>query len=210
MNVLDQCEGHRAVRGTAVRLVILAILLGTWGGPLPARGDEPPGATELSELVVGRRTVPLPAQLPSGKTVRPIALFQSQVVDLVPDHYRPVSIQRLRQAIAQLTDRSEDDQTSRLRSAVYWIRVVDGVLVSDRLSTIDIETDQQGVVRRSLGKVNLAIVQPQRRESVDALNQLPRLESDSDGDLSVVFQARSNVRSVIEFKWRLRGESVGS
>ncbi len=107
--------------------------------------------------------VPLPAELPDGRVVRPIGVFQSQLVELIPDNYEAVSLDSLREAISQLVDDSRDDQTSRLRSSVYWVRIVDGTLVSDR-SVIDIETDREGLVRRSLGRTNLAIEIPQRRD----------------------------------------------
>ena len=93
-------------------------------------------------------------------------------------------------------------------AVVYWIRVVDGTLVSDR-SVIDIDTDQEGVIRRWLGKINLAIESPARRGIASVVGTLPRLESEADGSVSVVFRASRNIRSVIEFKWRLRGQDVG-
>ncbi len=175
---------------------------------LPATAQTDDQATSTSDRG-SALTLPLPPRLPDGRSFRPIAFFQSQLAELIPADYRPISITRLNDALAEMTNLATDDQASRLRSSVYWIRVVDGTLVSDR-SVIDIETDREGIVRRSLGKINLAIDDPQRRSSADALAALPRLESDSDGNLSVVFHADSNTKSGIEFKWRLRGQNVGS
>jgi hypothetical protein len=192
------CRHGRGMTVTGVMLLLL--------GVVPAvQAQNPKPATPAGS---GGLALPLPSALPDGRVLRPIGVFQSQLVELIPDHFEPVSLDSFREAISQLIDHSRDDQTSRLRSSVYWIRVVDGTLVSDR-SVIDIETDQEGVIRRSLGKINLAIESPTRRDIASVLGTLPRLESEADGIVSVVFRASQSVRSGIEFKWRLRGQDVG-
>ncbi len=153
--------------------------------------------------------LPIAVSLPDGRPLRPIGIYQSQMDELIPQHYRPVAIDRLNEAITQLTDRATDDQASRLKGAVYWVEVENGKLVSDR-SEIDIESDLQGEVRRSLGIVNLAIEQPQNRGPVPAIDVLPRLESEPDGNLVAVFRSDDTVRTGIRFKWQLRGTTLGS
>jgi hypothetical protein len=156
-----------------------------------------------------RPVLRLPPALPDGRPLRPIALFESQMDELVPDDYRPVSIDQLQDAIARLTDRATDDRASRLRSAVYWVKVRNGSLISNR-SVIDIASDRPTVVRRSLGKVNLAIENPQGRNSDLSLDSLPRLESDPDGNLVAVFRGDSVDGGGIEFQWKLDGRLAGS
>ncbi len=97
--------------------------------------------------------------------------------ELIPSHYRPVAIDRLNEAITQLTDRATDDQASRLKGAVYWVEVANGRLVSDR-SEIDIESDLQGEVRRSLGKSQSSDRATAEPRHVPAIDVLPRLESE--------------------------------
>ena len=154
-------------------------------------------------------SLPIANNLPDGRPLRPIGIYLSQIDELIPSHYRPVSIERLNEAIAKLTDRATDDQASRLKSAVYWVQVSNGRLVSDR-SVIDLESDLAGEVRRSLGKVNLAIEQPRSSGNTPAIDVLPRLESQPDGNLVAVFRGDDPVHTGLAFKWRLRGKVLGS
>ncbi len=151
----------------------------------------------------------LPPTLSDGRPLRPIGFFQSQAPELVPEDYFPVEVDELNAAIRERLESTVDDRSSRLRSAEYWIRVVDGTLVSDP-SIIDLESNREGIVRRNLGKVNFAIDGPQRSENSNALSTLPRLESSPNGDLHVVFQSDASTKSDVEFKWRLFGKNVGS
>ena len=168
-----------------------------------------PGPKQSAQERNGRTSLPIATKLPDGRPLRPIRIYQAQMDELIPDHYRPVAIDQFNEAITQLTGRATDDQASRLKGAVYWVEVENGKLVSDR-SEIDIESDVQGEVRRSLGKVNLAIEQPQTRGTVAAFEVLPRLESEPDGNLVAVFRGDDTVRTAIGFKWRLRGKILGS
>ena len=147
----------------------------------------------------------IPSVLPDGRPLVPIMMYQSQMDELIPETYRPVSVDRLTQAVQKMTNRATDDQASRLRGAVYWIQVVGEELVSSS-SVIDIESDLRSVVRRSLGKVNLAIAPSQGRGPF-ALQSLPRLETVADGNLVAVFQGDSRLGNGIEFQWSLRGET---
>ena len=124
----------------------------------PANAAAGAEAIHSSDLVQ-RTALRLPPSLPDGRPLRPIALFMSQMDELIPDDYRPISIDQLNEAITRLTDRATDDKASRLKSAVYWVEVEDDTLVSNR-SVIDIESDRPTEVRRSLGKVNLALEPP--------------------------------------------------
>lgn len=65
-----------------------------------------------------RPTLRLPPALPDGRPLRPIALFSSQMDELIPDDYRPISMDQLSEAITRLTDRATDDKASRLKSGL--------------------------------------------------------------------------------------------
>ena len=151
----------------------------------------------------------LPAVLPDGRRITPIGMYQSQMDELVPDDYRPVSLEQLNQAIAKWTARATDDQTSRLKGAVYWVRVADDTLVSEK-SILAIESDRTGQVRRSLGKLNLPINQPQG--FLPGNTTIPRMESESNGNLVAVFRGDEKLgsSSEIRYSWNMRGTKAGN
>lgn len=199
-----------ALFGRLMRRSPFPVLAFVWmlGGTVAAQTDEINNSGTTDEPRNGGLVVPLPEGIPDGRVFRSVGLYQSQLVELLPDSYWPVSVTRLRDALTRMRNRSTDDRTSRVKNAVYWVRIVDGRLESDR-STIDIETDESGIVRRSLGFTNLAISGPQLREGTVDLDRLPRMETDRNGNLLAVFRAEPNVRSDIEFKWQLRGQTAG-
>ncbi|TWU47547.1 hypothetical protein Poly51_53470 [Rubripirellula tenax] len=170
--------------------------------------DKATATVENSEETVQRFQLELPRSLPDGRPILPVGIYQSQMVELIPDHYRPESTQRLVDAINKSAELGDDAQASRLRSGEYWIRLVDDVLVSQR-SILDLEADSEAVVRRSLGRVNLSIDAGKNRNSNAVSDMLPRLESGPDGDLIAVFQGGANLRTRIDFGWQLRGYSFG-
>jgi len=151
----------------------------------------------------------IPAVLPDGRRVTPIGMYQSQMDELVPDDYYPVSLKRLNQAIAKWTARATDDQTSRLKGAVYWVQVDGDTLVSEK-SILNIESDRTDQVRRSLGKVNLAVEQPP--EFSPGNTTIPRMESESNGNLVAVFRGdeESGGSSEIQYSWNMRGKKTGN
>jgi hypothetical protein len=151
----------------------------------------------------------IPAVLPDGRRITPIGMYQSQMDELVPSDYHPVSLEQLNLAIAKWTARATDDQTSRLKGAVYWVRVVGDTLVSDK-SILDIESDRTDQVRRSLGKVNLAIEQP--RGFSPGNTTIPRMESESNGNLVAVFRGDEvpGSSSEIRYSWNMRGTKSAS
>ncbi len=162
-------------------------------------------ANERSE----NRSLWIPAVLPDGRRITPIGMYQSQMDELVPKNYHPVSLEQLNLAIAKWTARATDDQTSRLKGAVYWVRVVGDTLVSDK-SILDIESDRTDQVRRSLGKINLAIEQP--RGFSPGNTTVPRMESESDGNVVAVFRGDEISRgsSEIRYSWNMRGTKTAN
>lgn len=165
-------------------------------------------SADSSASVDTRKRSPIASRLPDGRPLRPIGIYESQMDVVIPSHYRPISLKRFNEAITRLTGQATGDQAGRLKGSVYWVHLDDGTLVSNR-SEIDIESDQKGVVRRSLGKVNLAI-EPQDR-GANLLNEaLPRLESEANDNLVAVFRGDDALQTAVRFQWRLRGKVLGS
>ena len=157
----------------------------------------------------------LPEQTIDGRTLKAIGVFQSQLIDLVPRNYRPIEVERLAEAMRESEAKSNDDRVSRLASAIYDIELVNDTLRSER-SAIEIESNREGIIRRRLGRVNLA-VQATRDEaplddSIVDDEIFPRLESDAEGNLTAVFRSEraSQQKEQVGFAWSLRGERSGT
>ncbi|GAA5508539.1 hypothetical protein [Novipirellula caenicola] len=159
-------------------------------------GEEPAAAT--NPLAV------LPDRLPDGSRLRPIALFHSQLTELVPDNFQPISVLRLKEAIDLASSLVPDDNASRLRHALYVIELDGNTLVSER-SVLDIQCDDKGIVRRRLGRVNLAIHSTARNGNVNNTSAIPRLESLPDGDLMAVVDGDTS----LAFSWSLKSSTQG-
>ena len=170
--------------------------------------DKPASAEPVQESANGQsenEKLWIPTVLPDGRRITPIGMYQSQMDELVPKDYHPVSLEQLNLAIAKWTARATDDQTSRLKGAIYWVRVVGDTLVSEK-SVLDIESDRTDQVRRSLGKVNLAIEQP--RGFSQGNTTVPRMESEVDGNVVAVFRGDEvpGTSSEIRYSWNMRGK----
>ena len=205
ITILPSARFPRLTRWIAVAVMLVLLCAAS---PIHAQQSDS-GADADDEGTTEVDPIRIPTALPDGRPLRRIGMYQSQQASLIPDDYVAVTLQRFGQAIKRLTDRATDDQASRLKSAVYWVEIDGDQLISER-SVIDIESDRPSLVRRSLGRVNLAIEQSQHRSGYPPGAVLPRLESERDGNLVAVFRGDAPVRSGIEFKWRLRGQVSGS
>ncbi len=170
-----------------------------------ARGDDPPTSDELSQQAqLSSAVQQLPTQLPDGRSIRSIGIFQSQLAELVPEHYMPVELSKLSDAVEALTVEESTPQAAQIRSSQYVVRLRDDTLVSDR-STIDIGYSGDAPTSQSLGKVNFAI-DPLPTRSVVTNDSMPRLESHVDGTLHAIVDSDA----VISFVWSLRGRQRGA
>ncbi|MDG2221027.1 MAG: hypothetical protein P8L85_06590 [Rubripirellula sp.] len=188
---------------------LLAITIAVCLVEIPHCYAQPPVEEPTASDTTRPNTLALPAALPDGRSLRAIGFYQSQVAELIPKNYQPVQIDELRSAVDRLTDLATDDQTSRVKDSVYWIRVEGDTLVSDQ-SVLEIESYREGILRRSLGRVNLAIIPTDSRGVSPVTESLPRLESSPDGTLVAVFDGKSQINHTIDFQWRLRGRVSGS
>ncbi|QEF96901.1 hypothetical protein Mal15_09310 [Stieleria maiorica] len=135
-----------------------------------------------------RLTLPLPLRDRDGRPLRPIGVFLSQIVDLVPADFRAVSIRDLQQAIGNGAERFADSNQARLVSGFYDIRLDENLLVSEG-SKLVLEHKPRPIIRRKLGQVNLAITgSPGGLRSPLSVGRgnLPRLEIDFSGELVAV------------------------
>ncbi|PAY18423.1 hypothetical protein CKO51_16375 [Rhodopirellula sp. SM50] len=135
-----------------------------------------------------RLTLPLPHRDRDGRPLRPIGVFLSQIVDLVPPDFRAVSISELREAIGTGTERFADSDQARLVSGFYDIRLDEDLFISEG-SKLVLEHRRRPIIRRKLGQVNLAITDSagglRSPLSASTVN-LPRLEIDAAGELIAV------------------------
>ncbi len=162
----------------------------------PNTAEPDPAFAELSQPT-------LPVLAPDGRPFRAVEVFLSQLAELIPENFVPVSLATLNKAATELADAKSSAEAAQIRSAHYVIQLKGDTLVSDR-STIDIQYSGDQVTAQSLGKVNFAI-DPLPTRSVVTNDSLPRLESHSDGSLSAFVDGDSN----ISFVWSLKGTQRG-
>lgn len=165
---------------------------------------------------VPEATLPLPLTDRDGRPFRPIGIYQSQVVELVPSTFRAVSIGELQQAVGNDSEPFSDADNARLVSGFYDIRLDDQLLVSER-SELVIEHHPQRAVRQRLGRVNLAILNSigvARSMVSSKADSSPRLEVDHKGELIAVIPATPPngewVQSELRFGWTLQSQWLGN
>ncbi|WP_442505115.1 hypothetical protein SH528x_003890 [Novipirellula sp. SH528] len=162
-------------------------------------------SVEASDSVTSENPLAvLPDHLPDGTRLRLIALFHSQLTELVPENFQPISVLRLKEAIDLASSLVPDDNASRLRHALYVIQLDGDTLISDR-SVLDIQCDDKGIVRRRLGEVNLAIHSSARNGNVSNTSAIPRLESLPDGNLMAIVDGDTS----LSFSWSLKSSTQG-
>ncbi|WP_182868112.1 brain acid soluble protein 1 [Stieleria mannarensis] len=157
------------------------------GEPAAAGGNDPLSGDDASSPL-DRWTLPLPLRDRDGRPLRPIGIFLSQIVDLVPAEFRAVSIRDLQQAIGNGAERFADSNQARLVSGFYDIRLDENLLVSEG-SKLVLEHKRRPIIRRKLGAVNLAISGSPgglRSPLSAGRGNLPRLEIDYSGELVAV------------------------
>ncbi|MCC9602811.1 hypothetical protein LOC67_19850 [Stieleria sp. JC731] len=183
--------------------------------------------------------VTLPIDHFDGRPFRPIGVYQSQLVGLVPQDFIPVALGELRQLLSQIDEQNQNKTQARLLSSFYDVRLDDQLLLSDRsVLVFDHPTGQ--TVRQNLGRVNLAITPRRplsRGTAATSANTQSRFEADAQGQLIAVIPSRevankatnnsatestateessevssqiSSRRSELQFGWTLRGENVGA
>ncbi|WP_253161161.1 hypothetical protein [Stieleria tagensis] len=202
----------------------------------PANSDESTADESTADESTADESPPdaalsLPLRHRDGRPFRPIGIYQSQLVDLVPQSFRVVSIGELRQAIENDTERFADAEQTRLVSGFYDVRLDDQLLISEH-SELVIEHPAARTVFQSLGPVNVAILDslgPTRAADPN----VPHLEVDSQGELIAVIPASApedlpddqtdavdaaatngrsvddSLRSKIQFAWTLQSQTQG-
>ncbi|MGB7347124.1 MAG: hypothetical protein WBD20_23075, partial [Pirellulaceae bacterium] len=158
--------------------------------------------------------LPIPARLPDGRPINAIGVFQSQIVNVVPADYQPVSIERLSDAIGLIDQKLSGSEDFLLKSSFYDVRLVGDTLVSDH-SAIDIQFRHQGNVTRSLGSANIALTNELNGELATQINPASgvsiQLESTANGELLAKLQSTDNSMhdATLDFSWQKRGKRQG-
>ena len=185
------------------------LLLFSLGG-VAGRAEEPPvrpaDGEATAEASEADRGWAWPAQVPREVRLRPLFLFASQLAGLVPDDYRPISIERFGRTLESLASSEEVAATGRLTTAWYEVRLDDEMLHSERsVWTFEAQPPESHKSqpptsgRIPLGEVSLAI-SGLGRESAG------RLENHGTGMLSAVIPGPG----ALEFAWTLRGRGDGN
>ena len=158
--------------------------------------------------------LPIPSQMPDGRRINAIGVYQSQIVGVVPRDYQPVAIDELASAIAQIGNRQANDEDTVLKSSFYDVRLVGDLLVSD-LSTIEVQANDFDQALHPLGKVSFALKhgrEPSGAGSLDGeLDQTMSLICAADGMLiaNIPDAQDSKGNETIDFAWELRGQQQG-
>ena len=175
------------------------------------------------------KSIDLPTELANGSVIRPIGLYHSQLAELVPANFQPISIEALCEAVESRKRRVADASIVRIRQSVYVVELIGDSLVSSR-SEIEIQSDSKSATVCPLGDVNLAITpnslssalrsfdsfktqssglgnaQDETLESDVAMDSVPRLQTMVDGKLAAVVRGDQT----ISFGWTLQSESKGT
>ncbi|MEM6468903.1 MAG: hypothetical protein AAF802_04990 [Planctomycetota bacterium] len=180
------------------------------------------GIDEPNDLAVD-----LPVREHRGRALRALAVYQSQLVGLVPKNFRAVEIEVLADALRRGQQYSQQSDQARLLRGYYDVRFTDEYLVSER-SELVIEHDSQSKTRMPLGDVNLAIESRSQADLGNAdtgLRGQALFETDQQGNLIAVIPSVAPARggdasdepsssetvteSKIPFRWTLSGELFG-
>lgn len=165
----------------------------------PQQAAPPQQDSTVQADTLPQATLPLPLTDRSGRPFRPIGIYQSQLVELVPPTFRAISIGQLQQAVGDDSDRFSKNSDARLVSGFYDIRLDDQLLVSEH-SELVIAHDPQRAVRQQLGRVNLAILDSMgaaRSMTSSEPDALPRLEVDYEGELIAVIPVAARMSETI-------------
>ncbi|TWT94514.1 hypothetical protein [Stieleria varia] len=151
--------------------------------PEPTTAQTAKKETDKQPLRIG-----LPLRASDGRPLHAIAVYQSQLTEMIPRGYRPVQMEQLADALTRHPEEINGENAGFFRRAFYDVHVDGDTLVSEN-SILEIETNQSGVLRRSLGTANFAVSAIRGRSLLaqgSFADSLPRMESDSQGQLFAV------------------------
>ncbi|MEL6104757.1 MAG: hypothetical protein AAFU85_01915, partial [Planctomycetota bacterium] len=196
--------------------ILLALLTLTLA-PLGAQENE--GVERDENKPPSTLGLPLPSRDTTGRPLWPIGVYQSQLVDVIPSHFRAVAISELRDALDRGGNGRREAYDCRVVSGFYDVRIVAGVMESRR-SELSVAHRGRGIRDAMLGDVNLAIQRSIEFAGVGT-SRIPRLEVDESGMLHAIASSEpekmteelaqgpaESVITKIPFAWSLRGEAV--
>ncbi|MEO1526034.1 MAG: hypothetical protein AAFX06_11400, partial [Planctomycetota bacterium] len=203
---------NRVVLALATTFVLFQL-----GGSLHAQTEQ---GEDIDPSVQKTPSLTLPNRDAEGRPVWPIGVYQSQLVDVIPDDFRAISLGELREALESDDLGLGKSDQCRVVSSFYDVRLDNGLLESSR-SELLIAHRGPGAKYARLGSVNLAI--HRGKDSIldnGPLGRIPRLEVDDAGNLFAVVanadldddqdetQEEGDPRetlSKVSFSWSVRG-----
>ena len=117
-------------------------------------------------------SLPLPTHTADGRPFRAIAFYWSQIVEIVPDGFVPVSLQQLREAIERPNPTIATLQQARVVDAFFDIHLNERLATSQQ-SELVIEHLNGRPLRLDLGPTNLALSPADELEGVEPGPGLP-------------------------------------
>ncbi|TWU43261.1 hypothetical protein Q31b_22990 [Novipirellula aureliae] len=203
-------------------LIVTQFLFLALAGDVARGQEEPTDSASVSEAGAPAQTVesddpplddeaiqwgPIDSLLqnvPKGKRLRPVSLYHSQLAQLVPSDFQPISISRLLQSFQKIRGTETVASDCQLTESLYPMEF-DGELLISRESRWTIRCDTDRPVQHPIGRTNLAL-HDSAPMVVEAENApLPRLGTSADGSLVAMVDGDST----LSFSWSLQCESEG-
>ena len=146
---------------------------------------------------------------------RMVGFFQSQLAELVPQHFTPIKKDRFLEAARKWNDSLKKRAPYRITSIDLSARMDGDTLVSDR-SEIRVQLFRPGSVSCELSPCNL-LVKPVGPKSIDPNlpdptkdSTLPVFVTTPAGDLAAIVEAKIAAEVSLPFQWKLYGKPTSS
>lgn len=149
-----------------------------------------------------------PRSLADGRSVRPIALFSSQMDVLVSKDYLPVALEQFLEALASQQIDSNEETSAQISSSQYIVELVGRQLIC-RQGYIRLQPQVGFNETLSLGQQNVAVrTQDGRLGDVDSTS--PNLyEFDSEGRAFVSLARTNGELTTLDYLWSSHGRLAG-
>ena len=156
----------------------------------------------------GRTSLSWPRSLADGRSVRPIALFSSQMDVLVSKDYLPVALEQFLDAIASQQIASNEETSAQISSSQYIVELVGRQLIC-RQGYLRLQPQVEFNDTLSLGQQNVAVrTQDGRSGDVESPSSNP-YEFDSEGRAFISLVRTNDELTTLEYLWTSHGRLAG-
>ncbi|MCC9657512.1 PVC-type heme-binding CxxCH protein [Rhodopirellula halodulae] len=177
----------------------------TSGAP-DASEETLPDEAEPSEVLTTPRATDSPwdtlaTQVQSNASLRWISLFGSQIARLVPDDYRPITVQELTQTLEEFTDNSDPESSDGLTQCDMVATIRNGSLISNASR---MKLSEQAGNRQTLGKVSFAVLRLREVDEAsgrELVSDAFEIQSTSGGTLTLASQSSEETLANRELAW---------